>query len=315
MSVQIPQSSDEYAPLISIVIPTRNEEADIAETLGHCLAIEYEPKEIIVVDDSTDSTPQIVAGYSDPRVRIIHREKNRNGCCGARNLGMQSAHGEIVVLLNADDRPRPDFLRRILAHYRNGADYVVVRSEILNCDTVWGRYLFSSTMLRSPDRSKHTWSEGFSCRREAACSVGYIPGDYPIPFCRDNLFGIQLELGGFKKQFDSTIPMGHLAPGTLKDFWHNQVWRGTITAPYAHYVRGMSVAVVALREIAKAMRTVLLDLLLIPPLWRSYQCSRYGSSFLLDIPGLFIVGLVQDMATMVGNLQGLSSLIHAEGIT
>ena len=125
----ITQAATELRPLVSIVIPARNEGADIARTLEVCLDIDYAPKEIIVVDDSTDDTPAIVASYAERNVRLIHRTQNDNGCCGARTTGMRQAAGVIVVLLNADARPAPDFIDRILTHYRDGADYVIVRSR------------------------------------------------------------------------------------------------------------------------------------------------------------------------------------------
>lgn len=299
---------------VSIVIPTRNEAKDIAETLEACLAIDYEPKEIIVVDDSTDETPEIVSRYADRGVQLIHREQNRNGCCGARNLGMQMAKGEIVVLMNADNRPRPDFLRRILVHYQNGADFVLVRSTVLNRDNMWAQYIHASGMVHFHDHPNQAWSEGFSCRRTVAEAVGYLPGDFPIPFCRDNLLGANLEQAGFRKVFDLTIPMEHISPDTFRDYWHNQVWRGSFSAPYAYYFHGLPVPLIALREMLKAARCVFLDLLLLPALWRSYRCSRYTPRGWRSIPSLFVVGLVHDAAIIVGNFKGLWRLLRAEGL-
>jgi len=240
---------------VTVVIPARNEAKDIAATLEACLAIEYGPKEIIVVDDSTDETPQIVGQYAERGVRLIHRSQNRNGCCGARNLGMQSAEGEIIVLMNADNRPRPDFLQRLIKHYQEGADFVVVRSMVLNRDNPWGQFIFASSM---PDTHPDPlWSEGFSCRKSAAKAVGYIPGDFPIPFCRDNAFGKILGEARFVKHIDRNIEMEHVSPSTLPEFWRNQVWRGTISAPHAYYLRKISLPVVMLREIAKACRRII----------------------------------------------------------
>jgi glycosyltransferase involved in cell wall biosynthesis len=45
---------------VSIVIPTRNEAEDIAETINSCFALDYKNKEIIVVDDSSDNTVEII---------------------------------------------------------------------------------------------------------------------------------------------------------------------------------------------------------------------------------------------------------------
>lgn len=302
------------SPLVSIIIPSRNEARDIGETLEAVLAIDYEPKEIIVVDDSTDETPEIVASYTEQGVCLIHREENRNGCCGARNLGMRMARGDIIVLMNADNRPQPDFLRRILVHYQNGADYVIVGSRVKNRENIWGRYIWTSGEVMLHDYPPPVWSEGFSCRREAVEAIGYIPGDFPIPFCRDNLLGIRLVQAGFKKVYDTSIHMEHVSPDTLPDYWHNQVWRGSFSAPYAHYFRNMPLLLIVLREGLKAIRTVILDLLVFPLLRRVFRCARYTAQPWRNLPGLLAVSLVQDAAIIVGNLQGLVRLIRTKSL-
>ena len=302
------------SPLVSIIIPARNEAQDIAQTLEACLAIDYGPKEIIVVDDSIDETPKIVSQYADRGVRLIHREQNRNGCCGARNLGMQMANGEIVVLLNADNHPLPDFCHRILVHYQNGADYVIVGSRVKNRENIWGRYVWASGQVMRHDHPEPVWSEGFSCRREAAKAIGYIPGDFPIPFCRDNLLGIRLEQAGFKKVYDTSTPMQHISPATLPDYWHNQVWRGSFSAPYVYYFQNMPAPWIAVREGLKAIRTVVLDVLVLPLLWRGFRCARYTEQPWRNLPGLLGVSLIQDAAIIVGGFKGLVRLVQTEGL-
>ena len=53
-------------PSFSVIIPTRNEAADIRHTLERCLALDYEFKEI-VVDDSSDESTGIVFIRFEPR--------------------------------------------------------------------------------------------------------------------------------------------------------------------------------------------------------------------------------------------------------
>ena len=130
----------------SLIIPTRNEAQDIAGTIEACLAIDHPQKEIIVVDDSTDETPQIAGRYADRGVTVIHRERNENACCGARNLGMQRATGDVIVVINGDARPSPDFLNRLIPHYEQGADLVVVCSRAKNHDQISGRYIWGGEM-------------------------------------------------------------------------------------------------------------------------------------------------------------------------
>jgi glycosyltransferase involved in cell wall biosynthesis len=299
---------DNRNPLISVIIPTRNEAADIAHSLEACLALRYEPKEIIVVDDSTDGTPQIVSTYAPRGVRLIHREHNDNGCCGARNLGMKMANGEIVVVLNADNVPQPDFLDRLLPHYHDGADYVIVRSLVMNRDNLWGEYTYATNMAWLSTQPNMEWSEGFSCRRAAAEAVGYIPGYFPVPFCRDWKIGEALNRAGFKKHIDLNIPMEHVTPDTLKTYWHNQIWRGTFSSPHAYYFGHKPLPIILLREVLKAGRAALCYLLVVPALITAARISTHTNRGWRAVPSLFWAGLVQSVATSVGNFKGFKQL-------
>jgi len=295
--------------LVSIVIPARNESEDIANTLEACLKIGYEPKEIIVVDDSTDDTPQIVQRYADQGVRLIHRDRNDDGCCGARNLGMQNARGEIVVLFNADNLPRPDFLKRLLPHYEAGADYVVVRSAVINQNVLWGKYVAAAG--KALGDSNPEWSEGFSCRRSAVESIGYIPGKFPVPFCRDFMLGAKLKEAGFNKRVDLDIPVEHVVPNSLAGFWHNRVWRGTFAAPYAYYFRDMRPAMITLREILKAGRVIVKYLLILPALYSAFQVARFAPRGWRETPDMLGAAFIADLATIIGGGKGLLRLWSA----
>ena len=301
--------SVKFNPLVSIIIPTRNEAQDIARTLEACLKLAYRPLEIIVVDDSEDETPKIVAAYAGRGVRLIHRDENRNGCCGARNLGMQSASGEILLLLNADALPRPDFITQILRHYEEGADYVIVQSWVLNQDCLWARYIHAGA-LANPHRDPE-WSEGFSCRRAAAEKVGYIPGDFPVPFCRDYKFGHALNDAGFRKCVDRTIVMEHISPDRLDTYWRNQVWRGKFAAPYNYYLRKMPFWLVWLRELLKLGRTIIWYALIFPPILHAVRLASFSPLGKGDILRFWLVRLVQDCARTVGNFKGFAMVVRA----
>jgi glycosyltransferase involved in cell wall biosynthesis len=300
-------SSDEN-PLISIVIPVRNERRDIRDTLDACLAIRYAPKEIIVVDDSSDDTPSIVTEYAERGVRLVHRGANHNGCCGARNLGMQLARGEIVVLLNADNRPAPDFLARLVEHYRNGADYVVVRSRVMNLDSLWARYIAASESEWLGHRPSMEWSEGFSCRRSAAEAVHYIPGDFAVPFCRDWRLGLSLNHAGYVKHQDMNIDMAHIAPATLKEFWSNHIWRGGMSPLTSFYLGALPLPVVFVREYVRALRTGL-KILLVLPAWLSVRkLMPFAGSRQRDLPMMFAAHVTQQVALSVGALKSILQL-------
>ena len=87
--------------VLSVVIPNFNRKSDILELLGSLYDQKFEDFEIIVVDDnSTDgSIPAIKEQY--PQTIIIPLPKNM-GPAVARNFGIKSARGEIIVGLDSD---------------------------------------------------------------------------------------------------------------------------------------------------------------------------------------------------------------------
>jgi glycosyltransferase involved in cell wall biosynthesis len=298
-------------PLISIIVPTKNEQEDITATLELILEINYDKKEIIVVDDSNDNTPAIVKSYEDKGVKLIHRVHNTDGCCGARNLGMESAKGEIVVIMNADVRPEKDFLNQILKHHQNGADYVVVRSKAMNTDSIWGNLVATMENQNEKNIQKEEWSEGFSCKRTAAIAVGFIPGKFPVNFCRDNRFGANLNKAGYKKVVDSTIIMKHIVPEKFSDFWKERIWRGTFSALFYYYFTKKNIPLIFIREVLKAIRTALKILLIFPKLYEVMQLTKYSAKKNKDFFKIYYASIVEDLALTVGNFKGFKMLLNS----
>ncbi len=92
------------AGLVSVVIPTFNRAYCLPQTLASVLNQTYRDIEIVLVDDgSTDDTRQLVDRLcgNEPRVRYVH-QRNR-GVSAARNLGLRTARGDYVALLDSDD--------------------------------------------------------------------------------------------------------------------------------------------------------------------------------------------------------------------
>jgi glycosyltransferase involved in cell wall biosynthesis len=93
--------------LVSVVIPVYNAEAFLAETLESVFAQDYEPFEVLVVNDgSSDRSGEIARSF--PAVRYFEQE-NR-GPSAARNLAVANAGGEFVAFVDSDDIVPPDKL-------------------------------------------------------------------------------------------------------------------------------------------------------------------------------------------------------------
>ena len=108
-------------PLISVVICTYNRADLLPGALGSLLqqSLDQSLFEIIVVDNnSTDSTPDVVAQYlSYPHIRYIHEVSQ--GLAHARNRGYKEASGRYVAYLDDDARADPEWLKSILNVFNN----------------------------------------------------------------------------------------------------------------------------------------------------------------------------------------------------
>jgi len=232
-----------YEPMVSIVIPTYNEEKDIRGTLRRLVSLTYEKREIIVVDESTDQTPNIVRELERQGVRLVRQSSktNKKGRSAARNVGILEAQGEIVVVLNADVHLPPDFIEQILPHYEDGAGYVLVQAETLNKESLFPEYVDAQGHFNFDGQDWINWTEGFSCLREAAIAVGLFPDDFPVPLeaGEDGAFGEALEKR-YKKVIDRSIVVRPVQPATLRGFWKQRKGRGRGGPQVKFFLQGKS---------------------------------------------------------------------------
>lgn len=114
-------------PEVSVVVPTRNRSALLAQTLRTVLWQQNVDLEVIVIDEgSTDDTASIVASLHDPRVRIV-RHDIPQGVATARNRGAEEATGQWMAFVDDDDLWAPDKLSLQLASAnRSGRSWVYV---------------------------------------------------------------------------------------------------------------------------------------------------------------------------------------------
>ena len=135
-------SSVQTGPLISVVIPARNEAANIERCVRSVAAAQYQQLEIIVVDDrSTDATGEIVARLAaEPglagRVRLVAGADLPAGWFGkpwALVQGYRVAKGDLLLFADADTKHEPELVSRALgAHQAERVHLVTVipRQEV-----------------------------------------------------------------------------------------------------------------------------------------------------------------------------------------
>jgi glycosyltransferase involved in cell wall biosynthesis len=105
-------------PLISVIMPTHNNAKTLRTAIDSIRNQTYENLEIIVIDDnSTDDTAEIVESIKQKDVRVIYYKmsdtdsqridpklkRNINAGYSARNFGFEKAHGELLTFQDGDD--------------------------------------------------------------------------------------------------------------------------------------------------------------------------------------------------------------------
>ncbi|MEZ4618581.1 MAG: glycosyltransferase family 2 protein [Caldilineaceae bacterium] len=114
-------------PKVSVVIPAYNGGEYLAEAIQSVLDQSYPHFELIVVDDcSPAGASEIMARFSDPRLRFIVQSENL-GAVAARKTGVDAATGEIIAFLDQDDLFHPEKLAThvafLEAHPEIGVSY------------------------------------------------------------------------------------------------------------------------------------------------------------------------------------------------
>ena len=111
--------SQKIIPLVSIIIPTRNEAHRISKCIQTLKSQTYPKLEIIIVDDSTDDTVEVIKSLTgnDKRFKIVKQEmlpKDWVGKPFALQQGSKTAKGEWLLFIDADTYYDPVIIERTI---------------------------------------------------------------------------------------------------------------------------------------------------------------------------------------------------------
>ena len=110
------------APEVSILIPARNEEANIGTLLEQLTMLEYNTLEIIVYNDHSDDKTESIVNYwgtLHPTIKIINGQELPQGWLGKNHAChqlAQAATGDILLFLDADVRIKKNLIKRSIRH-------------------------------------------------------------------------------------------------------------------------------------------------------------------------------------------------------
>ncbi|MEH2290591.1 glycosyltransferase [Nostoc sp.] len=124
-----------FLPIVSVVVPIYNGEADLPELIN-CLLSQTYPKdwvEYLLVDNNSSDRTLCILKTSAENCPITIRplsETQIQSSYAARNTGIRAATGEIIVFTDADCRPQPQWLDALVQPFIN-PEVVIVAGEIL----------------------------------------------------------------------------------------------------------------------------------------------------------------------------------------
>ena len=117
-------------PLVTVIIPTRDRADLLPRAVASALGQTWTALEILIVDDgSVDDTAGVLAGFDDPRIRVLRRH-TPGGVSAARNEAVRAARGDYLALLDSDDEWLPKKTERQLAYMASTGHAVSQTQEI-----------------------------------------------------------------------------------------------------------------------------------------------------------------------------------------
>ena len=114
------------SPCVSVVMPSYNHAAFVGEAIQSILDQSFQDFDIVVTDDgSRDGTPDVIAKFSDPRIKLEVFSENRGGVI-AGNSALRRASGKYIARLNSDDFFLPGKLEKQVSFLEANPDVAAV---------------------------------------------------------------------------------------------------------------------------------------------------------------------------------------------
>ncbi len=184
------------APVVSLVVPTRNEVNNVRPLVEQVTAaLAATPFEICFVDDSDDATGDLLLDLaaSNPSIRALLRQgaDRKGGLSTAVVAGLHMARGRYVCVMDADLQHPPELIPLLLAEAERGADLVIasryapggsheglgtpLRRLVSREATFVARMLFKEARQSSDPLSGY-----FLCRRALIDGIEFRPVGFKI---------------------------------------------------------------------------------------------------------------------------------------
>ncbi|MDQ1351162.1 MAG: hypothetical protein QG657_1464 [Acidobacteriota bacterium] len=225
---------------VSIVIPAKNEEENIAQCLDAILNQETSfAYEIIVIDSgSTDATVDIVKRY--PAVQLAQIKSEEFGHGKTRNLGAEMARGDYIVFLNADAVPiNTEWLTNLIRPLKENQNLAGVFSRHIPKDDCF-LYMMRDLQTSMPDKPILRTKAGkmdfmlFSTVSAAIPKATWkqFPFDNDIIIAEDQAWANKVLNNGFAVLYEPASIVRHSHNYSARQLMENKRKVGEAEAPF-----------------------------------------------------------------------------------
>jgi len=296
----------------SLIIASKNEEKDIYLSLDSSLKQKYKNYEIIVIDDSTDGTKNIIRDYQKRFDNLFLIEGDGTGCCNARNKGIYASKGDIIVFLTADTILDTNYLLKLNNFYKDQkTQWITTSAKVYNLDNNYSRFLeFQHQEVESRLNYIPYTTQGYSVRKNAAINVDCISGEkYPFNFCRDWTLGEKLHKKGYKKLHIKELTDFHKAPNEFEDYFQVRKTRGLMSAYQPYYFFNKNLSYLFIKFLCKSIISFFKLIFVIPLMIDYFKVLKFSDKKLQDFFFLFYPFLLQEFCFRYGVLVGLKNIL------
>src|SRR5437016_4106240 len=220
------------SPAISVIIPTFNRAAMLADTL-ESFAAQSIPKnryEVVVVDDgSKDATSEVCRDFASPiQLKYLHIENS--GISAAKNTGILASRGRILLLFDDDIADRRLLEEHLKAHKQYPQESVAILgyttwapplsvTPLMHYVTDIRRFLFAYGDLKDGQMLDFTyfWGGRSSCKRSFLANHGVLNRQFRT-IIEDMELGYRLSKFGFRVVFHRPAVSYMARPLSFEEF-------------------------------------------------------------------------------------------------
>ena len=171
-------------PKITVLMPVYNGAAYVREAVESLLNQTFQDFELLIVNDgSTDDSMAIVSSFKEPRIKIVHNERNL-GLIATLNRGIKLARAPYIARMDCDDVCLPERLAKQAGYLDRNPDCAVIATKIITFGPdndelgIWNdddNFATRTEILRRLPRANCIAHPSVMIRTEALAKYNYDP--------------------------------------------------------------------------------------------------------------------------------------------